>query len=161
MLLAFIHRPQEGIPTSGYSQSIFRKGGLRNPSPAWGRGSTLIWICFQTTALSLRWGYLKNQWQICHRERARKLSHGVNMPAWRVPLVGGWTVKMREFICGAREGFHSEGACNFLLVPVEEDLVHSWIFKQIIFQIGRSYANPLQTIFLFYKPISFYPHLMD
>lgn len=33
MLLAFIHRPQEGIPTSGSSQSTFEKGGLEFPPP--------------------------------------------------------------------------------------------------------------------------------
>lgn len=42
MLLAFIHRPQEGIPTSGYSQIIFRTGGPNISHPAWGRGSTHI-----------------------------------------------------------------------------------------------------------------------
>lgn len=35
MLLAFIHRPQEGIPTSGSSQSTFAKGGLEFPTPLW------------------------------------------------------------------------------------------------------------------------------
>lgn len=132
-----------------------------NPIPSLGKEKHSDLNLFPNHCFVLRRGYLKNRRQKCQRERARKLSHGVNMPVWRVPLVGGWTLEMREFICGAREGFHSEGACNFLLVPVEEDLVHSWIFKQIIFQIGRSYANLLQTIFLFYKPISFYPHLMD
>lgn len=53
----FMHRPQEGIPTSGYSQSIFRKGGLKNPIPRVGEGgSAQTWICFQVTILSLRPG---------------------------------------------------------------------------------------------------------
>lgn len=50
MLLAFIQPPQEGIPTSGYSQSIFGKGRLEIPPPAWGRGSPQIWIGFHTAA---------------------------------------------------------------------------------------------------------------
>lgn len=85
MLLAFIHRPQEGIPTSGYSQIIFRTGGPNISHPAWGRGSTHIWICFQTTALSLRPRDLKNWRQKFHRERERKLSRGVNRPMMRKP----------------------------------------------------------------------------
>lgn len=40
--LAFIHRPQEGITTSGYSQSTFRKGSLEIPPPARGRGCIQI-----------------------------------------------------------------------------------------------------------------------
>ena len=40
----------------------------------------------------------------------------------------------RDCLWSPSEGFHSEGACDFLQVPGEEDLVNSWIFKQITFQ---------------------------
>ena len=77
MLLAFIHWPQEGIPTSGYSQSIFRKEGLSIPTSAWGRGGMRIWICFQTTTLPLRWRYLKNR-----REKLQSHTHTHTHTHW-------------------------------------------------------------------------------
>lgn len=109
--LAFIHRPQEGITTSGYSQSTFRKGSLEIPPPARGRGCIQIWICFQTTALSLRPGYLKNRREEFHWERVRKIAHGVNMPARRMPFLLGETGRPESLF--GEPCFHSEEACHF------------------------------------------------
>ena len=97
---------------------IFRKEGLSIPTPASGRGGMRIWICFQTTTLSLRWRYLKNQREKLHTDththththidthththtvRARRLPHGVNMPVRRPSLLVGWNQEMTEAICG-------------------------------------------------------------
>lgn len=101
MLLVFIHWPQEGIPTSGYSQSVFRKGGLKNPIPSLGGGEALGFE-FISKPLLCPWGEdIKNWRQIFHRERVRKLSHGVNTPVRRMPLFVGWNPEMRESICRA------------------------------------------------------------
>ena len=167
MLLAFIHWPQEGIPTSGYSQRIFRKEGLSIPTPASGRGGTQIWICFQTTTLSLRWRYLKNQREKLHTETQTHIdtdthtdtdthrhthththseseSESEKAFSWcehaceeTVSSCGMKPGDDRGYLRNPCGGFRSERARNFLLVPGEADLVDSWIFKQMIFQNKR------------------------
>ena len=164
MLLAFIHWPQEGIPTSGYSQRIFRKGGLSIPTPAWGRGGMQIWICFQTTTLSLRWRYLKTQREtLLHTETQTHRhtdthTHTHTYTESKSEKAFSWcehaceeTVSFcgmkpgddRGYLWNPHGGFRSERARNFLLVPGEADLVDSWIFKQISSRIKEEWCQPL------------------
>lgn len=94
-----------------------------------GRGGTRIWIYFQTTALSLRWGYQKLETDIPQREGEKAFSWCEHACEENASFCGLKPGDERVYLQSPSEGFHSEGACNFLLVPGEEDFIHSWIFK--------------------------------
>lgn len=79
-----------------------RRPEKSHPQLGGGGSGEALGFEFISKPLLCPWGEdIKNRRQIFHRERVRKLSHGVNTPVRRMPLFVGWNPEMRESICRA------------------------------------------------------------